>query len=119
MKKIVQICKAFGDETRLKILITITKRGICAKGLAKHLGLSEATVSQHLKILREAGIIVGEKKGYYVLYHIRQSTLQALTDFFQRVREGTLETESLGISIPTQCRANCKASYGKCCQKKY
>ena len=67
MNEKIKIFKAIGDETRVKILILLSNRNICAKGIAKHLEISEAAVSQHIKILKEANIITGYKEGYYML----------------------------------------------------
>ncbi|MEL7567042.1 MAG: metalloregulator ArsR/SmtB family transcription factor [Dehalobacterium sp.] len=117
MKKIVQVFKALGDETRLKILVILTRKRICAKGIAKHLDISEATVSQHLKILKEAGAIVGQKEGYYVYYNFQESIFQQLVDFIDQMSSVSLETYTLGVNLPTDCRINCKATQGKCCHK--
>ena len=58
MKEKVKDFKAIGDETRLKILILLSTKNICAKGIAKHLEISEAAVSQHIKVLKEANLII-------------------------------------------------------------
>ena len=55
--------KALSDETRMKIVILLLKNNYCVRALAKELKISEAAVSQHLKVLREAGLLTGEKKG--------------------------------------------------------
>lgn len=120
MKQIVQVLKSLSDETRLKILIILTRKRICAKGIAKHLEISEATVSQHLKILKEAGVIVGQKEGYYVYYDIQKLIFQELVDFIKQMSGGiNLETYTLGVNLPTECKINCRATQGKCCHKNF
>jgi len=119
MKQIVQVFKALGDETRLKILIILTQKRICAKGIAKHLDISEATVSQHLKILKEAGTIVGQKEGYYVYYNFQESVFKQLVDFINQMSGVSLETYTLGVNLPTDCKINCKATQGNCCHKNF
>lgn len=115
MKKAVRIFKALGDETRLKILVILTKRKICAKGIAKHLGISEAAVSQHLKVLREADIIIGEKRGYFVQYNIQDSTFSIITSFIQEIINKDINCE--GLHIPMECMAECNIKKNKCCQR--
>ncbi|MDW8801574.1 metalloregulator ArsR/SmtB family transcription factor [Clostridium sp. A1-XYC3] len=118
MNDIVQIFKALGDETRLKILIILSRRKICAKGISRHLNISEAAVSQHLKILREAEIIIGEKVGYYVYYNLQQTALLLLTDFINELKgDEILGNCKFTVDIPMDCKAACKANKYKCCEK--
>lgn len=81
MQALIKILKALSDETRLKILLILSKRSICAKGLSKHLGITPAAVSQHVKILKEAGIIEGQKDGYFVRYELTPNCFDALKSF--------------------------------------
>ncbi len=118
MEHIVQIFKALGDETRLKILVILSRRKICAKGIAKHLNISEAAVSQHIKTLKEAGLIVGEKLGYYVLYDLQEPMLSEIVKFIQQMNnEHSSSSCKLGIRMPDECRASCKAGKNRCCQR--
>ncbi|MBU5437084.1 metalloregulator ArsR/SmtB family transcription factor [Tissierella sp. MSJ-40] len=118
MEQIVQIFKALGDETRLKILIILSKRRICAKGIAKHLDISEAAVSQHIKVLKEVGIILGEKVGYYVHYDLQEPILLEIIKFIEQMNnDHTMINCKLDIHIPNECRASCKANKNKCCQR--
>lgn len=118
MEQIVQIFKALGDETRLKILIILSRRKICAKGISKHLGISEAAVSQHLKVLKEAGIITGEKSGYFVQYEIQESALLEIIKFIEQMNDqNTLCGCNFDMDIPSDCKAVCKANQNRCCHK--
>lgn len=118
MDNIIQIFKALGDETRLKILVIISKSEICAKGIAKHLDISEAAVSQHIRILKEAGIIVGEKVGYFVHYSLQEPMLLEIIEFIELINsDHEIISDKLGIHIPNECKALCKANTNKCCQK--
>lgn len=118
MEQVVQIFKALGDETRLKILIILSKKNICAKGIAKHLNISEAAVSQHIKILKEAGIIVGVKSGYFVHYDLQEHVLSELLKFIEQMNsEHAINSCHLGIDVPNECGAECKANRNKCCKK--
>ena len=60
--------KALADENRLLLLHLLLRRNCCVRALARQLDISEAAVSQHLKVLREAGLIFGEKCGYFMHY---------------------------------------------------
>jgi len=75
----VSIFKALGDETRLKILTLLFEHGFCVGALAKLIGKSEAAVSQHIRILRNAGILIGEKRNGYTFYEINRDLMEDLT----------------------------------------
>ena len=76
---LAEACKALSHPARLAILQTLAQRGTCICGeIVELLPLSQATVSQHLKVLREAGLISGEVDGPRSCYCINTSTLQAL-----------------------------------------
>lgn len=76
--EIYQLFRALGDETRLKILDLLLERSYCGRALARKLAISEAAVSQHLKVLREAGLLDGQKCGYYRHYTVNQLALAEL-----------------------------------------
>ncbi len=72
------VLKALGDETRLKIIEILLEYNYCVRTLAEELGISEAAVSQHLKVLKEAGLLEGERRGYYMHYDVNRDVLHKL-----------------------------------------
>ncbi len=72
------VLKAIADETRLKIIKLLLKHNYCVGETARCLGISEAAVSQHLKILKEADLLVGEKRGYFMHYDVNRAMLKKL-----------------------------------------
>jgi ArsR family transcriptional regulator len=72
------VLKAISDETRMKIIKLLLSHNYCVRGLARMLELSEAAISQHLKILREAGLLTCEKQGYFVHYTVKRNILVEL-----------------------------------------
>ena len=71
--------KALSDENRLLILRLLGRRDYCVRALARQLGVSQAAVSQHLKVLREAGLVTGEKRGYFLHYAVEREALLAVS----------------------------------------
>ena len=57
------------------------------KALARELGISESAVSQHLKVLRKADLVMGEKKGYYVHYLVKKANLLKIAEFIRGLVE--------------------------------
>ncbi|GAB6137726.1 ArsR/SmtB family transcription factor [Halanaerobaculum tunisiense] len=78
MEELVVNLKAIADTTRLKLLALLLKQDYCVTALAKELDISESAVSQHLKKLREAGLVVGIKKGYWVHYSAKEEKINQL-----------------------------------------
>ena len=58
-----KILKALGEPRRFRLLQLMSHRSYCVRALAVKSGLSESAVSQHLKILREAGLVMGVRRG--------------------------------------------------------
>lgn len=70
--------KALADQTRFSIVQMLLLQDFCVGGLARTLGVSEAAVSQHLKALKEVGLVTGEKNGYFMHYKVEREVLSAL-----------------------------------------
>jgi len=76
MKQLLTTLKALADETRLKLIHLLLDQDLCGRSLARHLEISESAVSQHLKVLKEAGLVRGEKCGYWSHYSIEKNALE-------------------------------------------
>ncbi|MBR3504173.1 MAG: winged helix-turn-helix transcriptional regulator [Clostridia bacterium] len=70
--------KALSDGTRLRMIELLSRRSYCVRALSMMLGLSESAVSQHMKILRDAGLAEGVKYGYYTHYRLCREPFEAL-----------------------------------------
>lgn len=74
--------KALADSTRLRMFSLISASGEqCACDLTDPLGVSQPTVSHHLRILLEAGLVTREQRGKWVYYSVRKDTLDDLSEF--------------------------------------
>src|SRR5690349_3778709 len=78
-----KLFKALGDETRLDMLglLAAAPAEMCVCDIESHFQLSQPTVSHHLKLLREAGLITGERRGNWVYYRLETKTLAQLPQF--------------------------------------
>ena len=72
--------KALGDPVRLRLLSMIACAGdeICVCDLTGAFAVSAPTISHHLKVLREAGLVESERRGTWVYYHARTDALRGL-----------------------------------------
>lgn len=93
MKYLIQIeadhFKALGDPTRLKMLQLLLshKHNLCVCAIAEKLGISQPAASQHLKILKHAGLVKGSRKGYNVHYTINPEMLAVFRDSIEKMHK--------------------------------
>ncbi|MBC8387330.1 MAG: winged helix-turn-helix transcriptional regulator [Actinobacteria bacterium] len=74
LEKITKILKALSDENRIRIICLLKiKKDTCVCELREVIGLSQPTVSSHLKILENAGLVSYRKEGQWVNYYINQN----------------------------------------------
>jgi ArsR family transcriptional regulator len=75
---LVKVAKALGDPTRLELLRRISSAGeMCCKDLVALFPVSQATVSHHLKILVDAGLLAVRRDGQFGWYSLRSATVEA------------------------------------------
>ena len=92
LESMAAACKAVSHPARLAILQALALRGACFCGeIVDLMPLSQATVSQHLKILKNAGLITGEIDGPRSCYCINTKTMRELRQRFENLF-GSLET---------------------------
>jgi ArsR family transcriptional regulator, arsenate/arsenite/antimonite-responsive transcriptional repressor len=70
MKSFVKVMKALSDPNRVKIIKLLQQKTMCVCELQGVLGLAQPTVSKHLKILEEAGLVQYHKDGLWVNYFV-------------------------------------------------
>ncbi len=71
MKKFLKIMKALSDKNRLKIIKMLQhKEMLCVCEIQSGLGLAQPTVSKHLKLLEDAGLVIYKKDGLWVNYSL-------------------------------------------------
>ncbi len=72
-----EIFKVLSVETRVKILELLKTQGsLGAKDISATIGITTAAVSQHLKILKQAGLVRSERKGYWIPYTIEEKAME-------------------------------------------
>jgi DNA-binding transcriptional ArsR family regulator len=77
---LLRVLRALADDTRLRALRLIAEQPRCTQELAPLVGLSEAALSKHLRLLAGAGILHTRRRGYYVLYSLAPEHLTAVLD---------------------------------------
>ncbi|KRM96952.1 ArsR family transcriptional regulator [Liquorilactobacillus aquaticus DSM 21051] len=83
LEKSVQLFKAFGDQTRYKILFLLTERSLSVNEIAKTIGISQSAISHQLKLLRQTGLVRGIRSGQKVNYQLSD---RHIITIFEQVR---------------------------------
>lgn len=81
--ELARVFKAIADPVRLRLLSLIASHAggeACVCELTDTFDLTGPTISHHLKVLREAGLIEGERRGTWVYYRVLPDTLRTLSD---------------------------------------
>ena len=99
-RKIAAVFKAIADENRIRILKLLRGREKCACKLMEALKISQPTLSHHMKILCDAGIVTGRKEGKWMHYSICADGAELTAGLLQE------------LLIPENGPSDC------CCQKK-
>ena len=79
-----KIIKAMAHPSRLFIIEELSKHECCVGELTEMIGADASTVSKHLSVLKNAGLVVDEKRGNSIFYHLR---IPCIMDFFGCVED--------------------------------
>jgi ArsR family transcriptional regulator, arsenate/arsenite/antimonite-responsive transcriptional repressor len=76
-----EVAKALGDPVRVQLVDVLRKHAgkVCVCELVPLFDLSQPTVSHHLKVLREAGIVGSERRGLWAYYYVNPEALEELS----------------------------------------
>jgi len=68
-----KIFKSLGHPIRLNIIKKLGEKKLCVSELKKDLEFSQPNLSQHLKLLRDSGVLITEKKGLNIIYQLKDN----------------------------------------------
>lgn len=102
----LQIFKALSDETRLRILSVLWSKEMCVCEIEASLGLTQSNVSRHLTILKNAGLINGDKRAQWMYYNMDQVFLRehAILCEYLQTQFGKLRTYEKDTARLSACK---------------
>ena len=74
--------KALSDPTRRKILRLLQKKDLTAGEIAEHFTISKPSISHHLNMLKQAKLVLDERKGQHISYSLNTSVVQEMLGWF-------------------------------------
>lgn len=103
--------KVLCEPSRCRIVSLLSQRAYCVSALATILGLSAPAVSQHLRVLRSAGIVYCEKYGYHTHYKLDKEKLTQIAEsILELTREKPDQCRSKGYSCEAAEIVGCKTN---------
>lgn len=91
-EKQVAICKAFANPTRLRILDLVAQHGFPTSAIHEHLSISQANLSQHLAVLKGAGIVTTRREGKKVYCHLALPEVKQACQLIRNVLRAQVRT---------------------------
>ncbi|HHY73463.1 MAG TPA: winged helix-turn-helix transcriptional regulator [Bacillus bacterium] len=87
--KAAQVLKLLGDKTRLTIISVLQKQECCVCELVELFEMSQPSISQHLRKLKDAGLVDEERKGQWIYYSLHKSSefYPLIEDILQHVQD--------------------------------
>lgn len=91
-RALAKIFKALGDETRLEIVKMLVGKERCVCAFLSSFPMSQPAISNHLRVLREAGVVIDTRDGRWIFYRLNPEAFDAIRQICQlTVSEGSPE----------------------------
>ena len=104
-EELARLLKVLSVATRVRIVQLLKGRALCVNALAARLGVTQGAVSQHLRLMRDAGLVIDEKRGYYVHYRLNEETLAAWREEIDKLLD-----PAFGVCTDTKGARKCAAA---------
>ncbi|MFZ3091099.1 MAG: metalloregulator ArsR/SmtB family transcription factor [Nitrospirota bacterium] len=85
MKKAAELFKILSVDKRIEIIELLKKEPMSVNALAEALGITQSAVSQHLRVLKAAGLVEAERQGYWIYYSLNRDALEKCRQRLNRV----------------------------------
>lgn len=97
-----KIFKALSDEKRLKIIEMLSNSPLCACNILEHFEFSQPALSQHMKVLLDAGLVNGVRSGNWMHYSLNREQYEEIIDFVHHIFDHS--KDGIGIEKCNKCR---------------
>jgi DNA-binding transcriptional ArsR family regulator len=105
--ELARILKVLSVGTRVRILELLRGRALCVNALAARLDVTQGAVSQHLRIMRDARLVIDEKRGYHVHYRLDEETLERWREAINRLLAPLSEPARRVTTEPREAAPEC------------
>jgi DNA-binding transcriptional ArsR family regulator len=117
--ELVRVCRALAAEARVRILTHLRAGPLCVCALAARLNMTQSAVSQHLRVLRDAGLVTAARQGFFTHYCLNEPTVHSAielchTQLLGHAARGQTRNRDTGTSdgdAKKRARRRCKRAY--------
>jgi DNA-binding transcriptional ArsR family regulator len=85
MKEAADLFKILSVDKRIEIIELLKKEPMSVNSLADKLGVTQSAVSQHLRVLKSAGLVIDERQGYWIYYSLNKNALEKCRQRLNRI----------------------------------
>ena len=85
MKESADLFKILSVDKRIEIIELLKKEPMCVNALSEVLGITQSAVSQHLRVLKGAGLVKDERQGYWIYYSLNKDALEKCRERLNRI----------------------------------
>lgn len=85
MKETAELFKLLSVDKRIEIIELLKKEAMSVNAIADALGITQSAVSQHLRVLKGAGLVKDERQGYWIYYSLNRGTLEKCRQRLNRI----------------------------------
>ncbi|GBE35948.1 transcriptional repressor SdpR [bacterium BMS3Bbin07] len=85
MKEAAELFKILSVDKRIEIIEHLKKEAMSVNALAAALGITQSAVSQHLRVLKAAGLVKDKREGYWIYYSLNRETLEECRQRLNRI----------------------------------
>jgi len=108
MRELMLVLKAVADKNRMRILKMLEKKSMCVCELAAVLGIKQPSVSKHLVILKNAGLILDERNGQWIDYSLCRARINQYAPFMRGAVKKWLNDDPVIVSDREKAKTLCR-----------
>jgi ArsR family transcriptional regulator len=94
-ERFTQIFKAIADETRLQIVTMLSGGELCACDILESFEITQPTLSYHMKILCDSGLVDGRRDGAWMRYNLKKDSFEAIRELFDNIGTGQIMIDKI------------------------
>src|SRR5947199_10823607 len=115
MDDLVKTAKSLADSTRVRIVAALLERELCVCELCDSLGVTQSTLSTHLQVIRDAGLVSARKQGKWKYYAITPATRRLVGTLFRLFAASVTQDAALVRDGKRLSRRLSLRNNGTCC----
>lgn len=85
MKESADLFKLLSVDKRIEIIELLKREPMSVNALAEALGITQSAISQHLRVLKAAGLVIDERQGYWIYYSLNRDALERCRQRLNRI----------------------------------